>query len=66
MLYLDYNWDLSPSGILLDNELNTDGLNWHPGDVFVLEETANGRLVIKKQTGVSKFILEGVIKKDGE
>jgi hypothetical protein len=66
MLHLDYNWDLYPTGILLDDELNTDRLAWHPGDIFVLEKTDNGRLFIKKQTGVSKFVLEGIIEKDGE
>jgi hypothetical protein len=66
MLHLDYNWDLYPTGILLDDELNTDRLAWCPGDIFVLEKTDNGRLFIKKQTGVSKFVLEGIIEKDGE
>ncbi len=66
MLYLDYDWDLSPNGILLDRELNTDKLNWHPGDIFVIEETNNGRLIIKKQSGVTKFVLESIVEKDGE
>jgi hypothetical protein len=66
MLYFDYDWDLSPLGILLDRELDTDKLNWQPGDIFVVEETNNGRLIIKKQLGVSKFILEGIVEKDGE
>jgi hypothetical protein len=66
MLYFDYDWDLSPLGILLDRELDTDKLNWLPGDIFVVEETNNGRLIIKKQLGVSKFILEGMVEKDEE
>jgi hypothetical protein len=66
MLYLDYDWDLSPNGILLDRELNTDKLNWRPGDIFVIEETNNGRLIIKKQSGVTKFVLESIVEKDGE
>ena len=64
MLYLDYNWDLSPAGILLDNELNTDKLGWQPGDIFVLEETVAGKLIIRKQTGVTRFVLQGAIEKD--
>ena len=34
MLYFDYDWDLSPNGILLDRELDTDQLNWKTGDFF--------------------------------
>jgi hypothetical protein len=66
MIHLDFTWDLDPSGILLDEELNIGKLNWHPGDVFVLEETYNGRLFLKKKSGISKFILDSVIEKDRE
>ena len=66
MLHLDFNWDLSPLGILLDEELNTERLGWKPGDVFVIEKTDSDRLFIKKQTGVTKFVLEGLIEKDRE
>lgn len=34
MRYIDYNWDLGPQGILLDEELNTDKLGWKHGDMF--------------------------------
>jgi hypothetical protein len=34
MLHLDYNWDLHPDKIILDEELNTDRLGWKSGDLF--------------------------------
>ena len=34
MFYMDYNWDLSPSGIILDEELDIDKLGWKGGDLF--------------------------------
>jgi len=58
MLHLDYNWDLSPSGILLDEELNIDKLGWQDGDYFKVE-TVNGRRVLKKVDPLVKFLLEG-------
>lgn len=66
MLHLDFNWDLSPNGIILDEELNTDRLGWQPGDIFVLEETATGKLIIKKQSGLRKMILEAAMEKEKE
>lgn len=36
MRYIDYNWDLSPGGIILDNELDIDKLGWKGGDYFKL------------------------------
>jgi hypothetical protein len=56
MLYLDYNWDLSPSGILLDEELNTDQLGWEEGDLFKVEVTKTGRKVLRKVSAVEQFI----------
>lgn len=34
MLHFDYNWDLYPNMIKLDEELNTDRLGWKHGDLF--------------------------------
>lgn len=49
MLYLDYNWDLSPRGIMLDDELDLEPLGWKDSDVFVLRVTQNGRAMLEKQ-----------------
>ena len=35
MFYYDYNWDLSPNGIILDEELDIDKLGWKGGDFWV-------------------------------
>jgi hypothetical protein len=59
MLYLDYNWDLSPSGILLDEELNIDKLGWKGGDYFKLVNV-NGRARLVKVDPLIKFLEEGL------
>lgn len=58
MLYLDYNWDLSPNGILLDKELDIDKLNWKHGDYFQVQEV-NGMKMFKRVDPLVQFILEG-------
>ena len=58
MLHLDYNWDLSPSGILFDEELNIDKLGWKDGDYFKVE-TVNGRRILKKVDPLVKFLIKG-------
>lgn len=60
MLYLDYNWDLSPSGILLDAELNTDGLGWAVGDMFEVVELPSGRKCLRKIDPLVKFMKQGL------
>lgn len=46
MLYIDYNWDLSPRTIKLDDELNTDKLGWKHGDMFkFINENGQQKLV---------------------
>lgn len=61
MLYLDYHWDLSKDGILLDEEMTAEKLNrnqeFELGDIFVLEMSPAGRLILKKKTGVERLLL---------
>lgn len=46
MIYVDYTWDLSPRGILLDEELNTDKLGWKAGDLFkFINDNGKQRLI---------------------
>lgn len=47
MLHLDYNWDLRPDRIILDEELNIDRLGWQGGDIFRLENH-NGQVMLVK------------------
>lgn len=58
MLYIDYNWDCSPSGIVLDEEFNVDKLGWKGGDYFQLVNI-DGRCYLKKVDPVVKFIKDG-------
>ncbi len=54
MLYVDYNWDLSPNGIILDEEINTDKLGWKNGDHFVFVNV-NGKQILQKVDPVVAF-----------
>jgi len=54
MLYIDYKWDCSPNGILLDEEFNVDKLGWKGGDCFKLVNI-NGRCFLRKLDPVEQF-----------
>lgn len=54
MLHLDYNWDLTHNGIILDEELNTDKLGWKHGDMFKFINI-NGRQMLVKVDPVEQF-----------
>lgn len=58
MLYIDYTWDCSPSGIILDEEFDSDKLGWKGGDYFKLVNI-NGRQYLKKVEDLEKFIVKG-------
>ena len=54
MKYYDYEWDLEPNRILLDEELNLDALGWHGGDIFKVVNR-NGRSMLVKLDPVEQF-----------
>jgi hypothetical protein len=54
MLHYDYNWDLYPNYIKLDEELNTDALGWKQGDYFKFVEK-DGIKLIKKVDPIEMF-----------
>jgi hypothetical protein len=54
MIYVDYSWDLSSNGIILDDELNTDKLGWKRGDCFKLINI-NGKQVLRRMEDVEQF-----------
>jgi hypothetical protein len=58
MLYVDYSWDCSPTGIKLDEEFNVDKLGWKGGDLFKLVNI-NGRCQLVKLDELEKFLREG-------
>ena len=58
MKYYDYEWDLEPNRILLDQELNVDKLGWRSGDYFRVTNI-NGRIVLIKIDPLEKFLIDG-------
>jgi hypothetical protein len=58
MLYVDYNWDCGPNGIILDEEFNSDKLGWKGGDYFQFVNV-NGRQMLVKVDPLIKFIKDG-------
>lgn len=63
MKYYDYEWDISQTRLLLDEELNTDRLGWKFGDYFKLVNK-NGRAMLVKVDPLEKFLDDGT-KKNG-
>ena len=47
MKHFDYDWDLYPDRIILDEELNIDKLGWQGGDFFQLVNI-DGRAQLKR------------------
>lgn len=56
MLYVDYNWDLTPNTITPDPDLNTDQLDWKTGDYFQVQEF-NGRKYLRRVDPLVQFTL---------
>jgi hypothetical protein len=54
MKHYDYEWDLGPYGIILDQELNTDNLGWQGGDYFKLVNI-NGTQLLEKVDPIEVF-----------
>ena len=58
MKYYDYEWDVEPNRILLDEELNLDKLGWKGGDYFQVKNI-NGRVVLVKVDPLEQFLRDG-------
>mgnify|MGYP000004705236 CR=1 FL=1 len=58
MLYVDYNWDLSPSYMMPDPELDTDNLGWQVGDHWKVVDRG-GKKALVKVDPLTAFVLEG-------
>lgn len=58
MKYFDYDWDLSPDRIILDEELNIDKLGWQAGDLFEIKNF-NGRTMLVKVDPLIAFVRAG-------
>jgi hypothetical protein len=55
MQYYDYEWDIYPNYIKLDEELNTDQLGWKNGDLFRFVNV-NGQQMLKKVDPLEVFL----------
>ena len=62
MKYIDFDWDCSPAGIILDEEFNCDKLGWKGGDYFKLVNV-DGRQMLVKVNDLEKFIVKGATEK---
>jgi len=58
MLYIDYNWDLTPDTMIPDPELNTDKLEWKEGDYWKVVER-NGKKFLRKVDKLEQFVVAG-------
>jgi hypothetical protein len=59
MRHYDYEWDLYPNYLKLDDELNTDALGWQDGDIFKFVTTEQGIKMLKKVDRLVGFLEEG-------
>ena len=62
MKYIDYDWDLNPDRIILDEELNIDALGWKHGDYFRVTNV-NGKAMLVKVDPLEKFLKDGAANK---
>ena len=58
MKYYDYDWNLSPERIVLDEKLNIDKLGWKAGDCFVVQNV-DGRAILTKVDPLVQFVKYG-------
>lgn len=59
MLHLDFEWDCSSRGIILDREFNSDKLGWKGGDYFKLVNV-DGQQMLMKVDNLEKFLVQGL------
>ena len=58
MKHFEYDWDLYPDRIILDDELNIDRLGWKGGDYFKLVNI-DGKAQLIKLDPLLKFLKDG-------
>ena len=58
MLYIDYNWDLTPDTMIPDPELDTDRLDWKKGDYWKVVER-DGKKFLRKVDKLEQFVIVG-------
>jgi hypothetical protein len=63
MIHLDFDWDVSKDGIILDPALDIDKLGWHGGDYFKLVNI-NGQAQLIKVDPIVPFLEGRAINKE--
>jgi len=58
MLYIDYNWDLTPTAMIPDAELNTDRLHWKTGDFWKVVDINENRKALVKVDSLTAMVTE--------
>jgi hypothetical protein len=58
VLYVDYDWNITPEKIILDESINLDKLGWTNGDIFEIQNI-NGQAMLVKIDPLIKFIRTG-------
>lgn len=58
MLYIDYNWDLTPTSMIPDAELNTEKLNWKTGDFWKVVDLNENRKALVKVDSLTAMVTE--------
>jgi hypothetical protein len=59
MRYVDYDWDLTPTTMVPDQELDTERLGWKHGDFWQVIQTATGQKFLQKVDPLVQFTLGG-------
>lgn len=57
MKYFDYIWDLTPTVMIPDEEIDTDKLEWKTGDFWQVTESSSGNKILVKVDPIVKFVL---------
>lgn len=59
MQFIGYNWDLTNTCMIPDNEIDTDKLGWKPGDYWQIKEV-EGKKIFVKVDPIVQFLFDGV------
>ena len=59
MQFIGYNWELTTTYMIPDNEIDTNKLGWKPGDYWQVKEK-DGKQILVKVDPIVQFLFDGV------
>jgi hypothetical protein len=59
MQFIGYNWELTTTHMIPDNEIDTNKLGWKPGDYWQVKEK-DGKQFLVKVDPIVQFLFDGV------